>query len=102
MPFLVADAGTYSFRVHGDYGSGAFMGVDGAEFTPGDIWGHVNVDAAALAPGDHEFDILGFDPCCDGHAEIELHLPCDAVTSPWRIVTVGETDCLKCVFLCPG
>ena len=44
LPFFVRSPGDYSFRVHGDYGSGSFMGVDGAAYTPGDIWGHVNVD----------------------------------------------------------
>ena len=52
-------------RMHADYGAGSFMGVDGAEYTPGDIWGHVNVDATSLTAGNHEFDVLGFEPCCD-------------------------------------
>ena len=51
------------------------MGVDGAEYTPGDLWGHANIDATTLAAGQHEFDVLGFEPCCDGHAELEVHLP---------------------------
>ena len=77
IPFLVNLQGDYTFRAHADYGSGSFMGVDGADYTPGDLWGHVNVDATSLAVGDHEFDVLGFEPCCDGHAELEVHLPCD-------------------------
>ena len=31
--------GTYTFRLHADYGYGAFVGVDGAEFQGGD-WAH--------------------------------------------------------------
>ena len=61
MPFYILSPGDYSFRMHADYGAGSFMGVDGAEYTPGDIWGHVNVDAAALTAGNHEFDVLGFE-----------------------------------------
>ena len=64
--------------------------------TPGDIWGHVNVDASTLTQGNHEFDVLGFEPCCDGHAEMEVHLPCDQVTDTWRTVVTGQSDCLVC------
>ena len=46
--------------------------------------------------GDHEFEALGFEDCCDGFAHLEVHLPCDAAPSPWRIVSSGETDCLLC------
>ena len=38
----------------------------------------------------------GFEDCCDGFAHLEVHLPCDAAPSPWRIVSSGETDCLLC------
>jgi len=82
--------------MHADYGSGSFMGVDGAEYTPGDVWGHVNIDATSLTAGDHEFDVLGFEPCCDGHAEMEIHLPCDGPDDAWRIITTGQTECLEC------
>ena len=34
------------------------MGVDGSEYTPGEIWGHVNIEASTLTTGDHEFDVL--------------------------------------------
>jgi hypothetical protein len=96
IPFLVNLQGDYTFRAHVDYGSGSFMGVDGAEFTPGDLYGHVVVDATSLAIGDHEFDVLGFEPCCDGHAELEVHLPCDEVDSPWRTVVHGSSECMGC------
>jgi len=96
MPFLINLPGDYSFRMHADYGSGSFMGVDGAGYTPGDLWGHVNIDATSLAAGDHEFEVLGFEPCCDGHAETEVHLPCDAADDPWRTVVHGATDCMAC------
>ena len=72
------------------------MGVDGASYTPGEIWGHVNVDATSLTLGDHEFEVLGFENCCDGHAELEIHLPCDTVDSPWRTVVEGNSECLTC------
>ena len=35
-------------------------------------------------------------PCCDGHAEMEVHLPCDDSDSPWRTVVSGESECLQC------
>ena len=53
--------GTYSFRLHADYGLGAYLGVDGATHTPGNIFGHVVTSPAALTAGDHEFEILGFE-----------------------------------------
>jgi hypothetical protein len=49
-----------------------------------------------LGAGEHEFESLGFEDCCDGNAELEVHLPCDAAASPWRHVISGETDCLNC------
>ena len=96
IPFTVTTPGDYTFRIHADYGSGSFMGVDGAEYTPGDLWGHANIDATSLTAGQHEFDVLGFEPCCDGHAELEVHLPCDGLGSPWRTVVKGQSDCLVC------
>ena len=96
LPFRVNTAGDYNFRLHADYGSGSFIGVDGAEYTPGGLWGHVNVDATSLTVGDHEFAILGFEPCCDGHAEMEIHLPCDDADAPWRTIVHGESECLTC------
>ena len=53
MPFTVLTPGDYVFRLHADYGSGSFMGVDGAEYTPGDIYGHVQIDASTLTAGNH-------------------------------------------------
>ena len=35
IPFHVTQAGTFTFRMHADYGLGSFIGVDGAEHTPG-------------------------------------------------------------------
>ena len=72
------------------------MGVDGSEYTPGEIWGHVNIEASTLTTGDHEFDVLGFENCCDGHAELEVHLPCDKPDDAWRTVVHGATSCLEC------
>ena len=96
-PFTVDAAGTYAFRFHTDFGRGGFMGVDdGLRFTPGDFWGHYQMAAAALTQGDHVFEALGFEGCCDGHAELELHLPCDGTSDPWRVVQAGASDCMSC------
>jgi hypothetical protein len=35
IPFRVNMPGSYQFRLHADYGRGSFIGVDGAEHTPG-------------------------------------------------------------------
>ena len=35
-------------------------------------------------------------PCCDGHAELEVHLPCDKPDDAWRTVVHGATSCLEC------
>eukprot|EP01052_Picozoa_sp_SAG31_P012837 SAG31_NODE_760_length_12279_cov_2.439655_1_plen_241_part_00 len=96
IPFQVYQAGQYTFRMHVDYGMGSFIGIDGAEHTPGNTWGHVQSDALQLAAGNHEFEALGFEDCCDGHAELEVHLVCDQVGGPWRIVKAGDTPCLQC------
>jgi hypothetical protein len=41
--------------------------------------------------------VLGFENCCDGHAELEIHLPCDGKDSAWRVVTSGtDSECMKC------
>ncbi len=96
VPFKVNVPGDFAFRLHADYGMGSFIGIDGAEYTPGNLWGHMNVDGASLTAGDHEFDILGFEDCCDGHAELEVHLPCDTSDDAWRIVSHGESECLSC------
>ena len=96
VPFKVNTPGDFQFRLHADYGTGSFIGVDGSEYTPGSLWGHINVDGTSLTAGDHEFGILGFEDCCDGHAELEVHLPCDADSSPWRTVVHGASECLTC------
>ena len=101
IPFHVYVAGTYTFRMHADYGLGSFIGVDGAENTPGNTWGHVQSDPVSLTTGDHEFESLGFEDCCDGHSELEVHLPCDHEQSPWRLVSAGSTECLMCVSTSP-
>jgi hypothetical protein len=109
VPFRVNMAGTYNFRMHADYGLGGYIGTDGATFTGGNIYSHVETGAESLSAGEHEFEALGFDDCCDGFANIEVHLPCDATGSPWRIVQsgsveggdmmngdLGRVDCLTC------
>lgn len=70
IPFNVNMPGTYTFSLHADYGHGAFIGVDGAEFTGGD-WAHsrqIEMDPVMLSAGEHEFEALGFEDCCDGAA----------------------------------
>eukprot|EP01051_Picozoa_sp_SAG22_P022079 SAG22_NODE_5147_length_1077_cov_1.044990_1_plen_97_part_10 len=64
--------------------------------------GHANIDATSLAAGLHEFDVLGFEDCCDGHAELEVHIPCDTVLSPWRMVSHGVSPCLSCALVDPA
>lgn len=54
------------------------------------MWGHGQTDDTSLSQGDHEFESLGFEDCCDGHAELEVHLPCDGPQSPWRIVQTSK------------
>lgn len=92
--------------MHADYGKGSFIGVDGAEHTPGNLWGHVQVSNVYLDQGSHEFEALGFEDCCDGHAELEVHFPCDRQVSVWRTVHAGSSDwmsrtCLS-VARCPA
>ena len=115
IPFKCHNAGIYHFRMHADYGLGSFIGVDGAQHSPGNIWGHimhgdVQLNGTPDRPGDHSFEALvscgfglshravpdvrlgrqGFEDCCDGHAELEVHLPCDFPDSPWRTVHSGS------------
>lgn len=105
VPFVVNLPGLYSFRYHMDMGLGSFMvltplnhslhlatrfavlryethppeqGIDGPEFRPGNAWGHVETGGHLMAAGEHEWEVLGFEDCCDGHAELEVHLPCEA------------------------
>ena len=99
IPFRCNLAGTYHFRFHADYGRGSHIGVDGAQHSPGNLWGHIMVDDVRLREGDHNFEALGFEDCCDGHAELEVHFPCDFPQSVWRTVHSGSdtwlaTTCL--------
>ena len=94
IPFTVHIAGLYRFRLHADYGNGGFIGVDGAAYLPGDVFGHVLFDDVYLEVGEHYFESLGFDGCCDGRAELEVHLPCDRRTDPWRPVVSGESTAM--------
>ena len=98
IPFLAEVEQTIHFRYHADFGAGSFIGVDGAEHTPGNLWGHVQVADVSVAVGDHEFEALGFEDCCDGHSELEIHLPCDAPADGWRVVKVGSQICMSCAW----
>ena len=96
IPLLVEVEQTIHLRYHADFGAGSFIGMDGAEHTPGNLWGHVQISDQHLPVGDHEFEALGFEDCCDGHSELEIHLPCDAEDAYWRVVQTGEHDCMSC------
>ena len=95
IPFTVHIAGLYRFRMHADYGNGGFIGIDGTSYHPGDVFGHVLFDDVYLAEGEHYFESLGFDGCCDGRSELEVHLPCDRRSDPWRLVVSGESSSLS-------
>jgi hypothetical protein len=95
IPFYAACEGVYHFRFHADYGYGGFLGIDGVSHSAGDIWGHVFARDVAITEGDHYWESLGFEGCCDGHSEIEIHLPGDAVTDPWRPITSGASSDLE-------
>ena len=56
------------------------------------MWGHGQTEVQSLAVGDHEFEALGFEDCCDGHSELEVHLACDSESSPWRVVETTVRD----------
>ena len=90
--FYSACEGVYHFRFHADYGYGGFLGVDGVSHSAGDIWGHVFANDVAIAEGDHYWEALGFEGCCDGHSELEVHLPADNVADPWRQIVSGASD----------
>ena len=96
IPFRVNDDGLYTFRYHMDMGLGSFVGVDGPEWRPGNTWGHLENDGTVLSQGEHEWEVLGFEDCCDGHAELEVHIPCDSMASPWRTIVAGISPCMSC------
>ena len=54
------------------------------------------MDPVSLAAGEHEFESLGFEDCCDGWSQLEVHLPCDAAASAWRVVEALTSDCMAC------
>ena len=90
------DVAPYNFRFHADYGMGGYAGIDGmvdgtSDQFAGDIWGHLMFSDMALENGNHYFEGVGFENCCDGHAELEVHLPSDMTTDPWRTVNSGPT-----------
>ena len=91
IPFTVMEGGPYHFRFHVDYGLGGFIGIDGTDHHAGDIWGHVLFEDITLVAGEHYFESLGFEGCCDGHSELEVHIPCDLRTDPWRTVVTGPS-----------
>ena len=84
--------GRYGQAGRAAYGYGGFIGVDGVSHSAGDIWGHVFANDVAIAEGDHYWEALGFEGCCDGHSELEVHLPADNVADPWRQIVSGASD----------
>ena len=96
VPFRVNDDGLYTFRYHMDMGLGSFMGVDGPEWRPGNAWGHLETEGTVMSVGEHEWEVLDFEDCCDGHAELEVHIPCDTLGSPWRTIVSGVSPCMSC------
>jgi hypothetical protein len=95
IPFSASCEGVYHFRFHADHGLGGYTGIDGVAHTAGDIWGHVHISDVQISVGDHYFEGLGFEGCCDGHSELEIHLPPDGEGDPWRLVVAGPTDTLS-------
>eukprot|EP01045_Picozoa_sp_COSAG04_P030416 COSAG04_NODE_5277_length_1675_cov_0.872462_1_plen_467_part_01 len=97
IPFTALAPQTVNFRFHLDWGSGGFLGFDGpAKYINYDAWGHVKFEEQRIDVGDHAFEGLGFDGCCDGHQEAEIQLPCDVGTPFWRTPVTGATPCLSC------
>ena len=91
IPFTVIESGPYHFRFHVDYGLGGYIGIDGTDHHAGDIWGHVLFEDSAMSAGDHYFESLGFEGCCDFGSELEVHIPCDLRSDPWRLVVSGPS-----------
>ena len=78
LPFKVWYPGTYRFRFQADFGRGGYVGIDGTQGRSENIWSeHLRFDAA-LTAGDHYFEALGFEDCCDGDTWLKVRLPCDA------------------------
>jgi hypothetical protein len=109
IPFTTTclDDQVYEFRFHADYGRGGFIrfndgavgalsgatsgGVtSGNSYVGGDIWGYVEVNEVALGRGNHVFEALGFEGCCDGHSELDMQLP---NSDAWlRVKTGAQAD----------
>ena len=72
----VGFAGLYKFRMHADWGAGGgFVCFDATcEHHAGDVWGHIYFQRPLLQ-GRTKVKMLGFEGCCDGHAELEFMLP---------------------------
>jgi hypothetical protein len=96
IPFIAACSQVYHFRFHADNG---YIGInDGAGIhTFGDIWGFVAVNDVYLEAGQHYFEGLGFEQCCDGHSELDVMLP---GTSTWTRVKVEAQQ--EMVAACAG
>jgi hypothetical protein len=45
-----------------------------------------------LYQGEHEWEVLGFEDCCDGHAELEVHLPCEPKAGSAYLTAINEPD----------
>lgn len=94
-------AETMDFRLHVDWGGSGFTCIDNeCDLHPGDVWGHVFFAAESTASESgtsHQIKMLGFEDCCDGHAELEVALPsvCTCSDEPgWLMVDwAGDYEC---------
>ena len=111
IPVTAYASGSYEFRLHVDWGGGGITCVqptDTQDQAPdcethhGDIWGHVfwSADTGVIASESGvtaELNMIGFEGCCDGHAELEFALPsaCTCSDEPqWLMVDmVGDYEC---------
>ena len=100
VPITVDVRASYRFRMHADWGGSGFTCFDlsaspQCTFHGGDIWGHIFFDDQ-LGPQEpmqqtiHELAMIGFEGCCDSHAEIEIAMPseCTCRAEPeWLEIT---------------
>ena len=90
IKFQVLCPDTYHFRFHADYGRGGYIGINEgvAVHRSGDIWGYESLMDITLTAGDHIFEALGFEGCCDGHSQLDIQLPGD---TSWIRVKSGDS-----------
>ena len=121
IPFTTGCTDVYHFRFHADYGRGGYIGINNGAtgtintgtsnnanaassgtMTSGDIWGHVEINDVALTSGNHIFEGLGFEGCCDGHAELDLMMPDGGIPGRAAWVRVKSGGLADFVMDCPS